>query len=113
MIIQVLLIITSILILLYFLTNRNTMRIRAYKKIALLLFVVLMIIFVLYPESLNTIASKVGVGRGADLLLYIFFVAFIIFTINVYMKFKELQDKIYRLSRAIALIEANNDKKNK
>lgn len=89
------------------------MRVRAYKKIALLLFVALMIIFVLYPELLNSIANKVGVGRGADLLLYLFFIAFVIFTINVYMKFKELQDKIHRLSRAIALIEAKNDKKNK
>ncbi len=113
MIIQALLIVVSIFILFYFLTNRNTMQVRAYKKIALLLCVALMIVFVLYPEYLNTIANKVGVGRGADLLLYVFFVAFIIFSINVYLKFKELRDEIFRLSRTIALIEAKNDKKNK
>lgn len=109
MIIQFILILLSVFILFYFLANRNSMQVRAYKKIALILLVCVMIVFILKPDSLNTIADWVGVGRGADLLLYTLFIAFILFCINVYMKFKEQQDKVYRLAREIALIEARDE----
>ena len=113
MIIQILLIAFSVLILFYFLTNHNSMQVRAYKKIALILFVFVMVAFIIYPESLNMIANWVGVGRGADLMLYMLFIAFIIFSINMYMKFKEQQDITYRLARKIALIEAKDENNKK
>ncbi len=107
MIIQVILIALTVLTIVYFLSNQNSMQMRAYKKLALLGFIILMLVFILSPESLNTIAHKVGVGRGADLLLYCLSLAFIVFTLNVYLKFKGQQDKTFRLARRIALLEAH------
>lgn len=108
MIIQIALIVLSFFILAYFLMNSNSIRVRAYKKIAMLLFVMAMIGFVLFPESLNVIAKKVGVGRGADLMLYGLFVAFVIFVLNVYLKFKAQQAELYKLARKVALLEAKS-----
>ena len=108
MIIQIALIVLSFFILAYFLMNTNSTQVRAYKKIALLLFVIAMIGFVLFPESLNIIAKKVGVGRGADLILYGLFTAFVIFVLNVYLKFKVQQAEVYKLARRLALLEAKS-----
>lgn len=109
MIIQFALIIASGLILIYFLANQNSLRVRAYKKIALILFVIAMIVFVISPDSLNTIAHKLGVGRGADLLLYLLFVSFVIFALNSYIKFNTQEEKLHKLTRKIALLEAENE----
>lgn len=111
MIIQILLIAFSLLAILYFLRNEGSMHIRAYKKLAFLAFVTAMVIFILSPETLNKVAEAVGVGRGADLLLYGFFFVFLLFAINVYTKFKKDEDTVYRLARKIALIEAERQKK--
>lgn len=111
MIIQVALIIASGLILLYFLANQNSLRVRAYKKIALTLFVITMILFIISPDSLNTIAHKFGVGRGADLLLYFLFVTFVIFALNTYIKFNTQEEKLHKLARKIALLDAENENK--
>ncbi len=111
MIIQFVLISLSIVILLYFLSNKSSIKVRAYKKIGMFLFMCAFIVFVLYPEMLNSIAKRLGVGRGADLLLYVFFVGFLLFAINVYIKFKEQQDLIYRLARQIAILEAQSNER--
>jgi len=113
MIIQVILISFSTLLLLYMLSSNSTAKISAYKKLALLVLVLAMIIFILYPDSLNFVANKVGIGRGADLLLYIMFCAFLLFVINVYVKFKQQQDTIYRLARKLSIIEASENEHNK
>lgn len=67
----------------------------------------------MFPDSLNSLAQRVGVGRGADLILYVLFVAFIFFVLNVYIKFKQQQDTIFRLARKLALIEAGENEFNK
>ena len=106
MIIQAILLLATLFILFFFFKSRNSLKVRAYKKIGLVLFVVAMSVFVISPEYLNTLAGWVGVGRGADLMLYVLIVAVIVLSLNIYMKFKEQEDKIYRLARATAIIEA-------
>ena len=66
-----------------------------------------MVIAVLFPEITNQIANFMGVGRGADLLLYILTLGFILYVINSYINSQDDQDKLYRLARKTALIEAN------
>lgn len=113
MIIQMLLVVMSLFVLLYFLRNESAMHIRAYKRIVFCFFVVVMVVFILSPNALNYIARLVGVGRGADLLLYCFFFLFLAFAINVYVKFKKEQDRVYRIARKLALIEAGQQKEEK
>ena len=52
-------------------------------------------------------AGLLGVGRGADLVLYVLVVGFGFFAISTYLRFKELELKYARLARAIALNEAD------
>lgn len=74
-----------------------------------LLFVPLVgIALVWHPESANAIAGMVGIGRGADLLLYCWVIIslLLVFVLNARIHFlhRELTD----LARAVALKEAEN-----
>jgi len=110
MIIKVILAFAITFIALWFLINRNTYKARAWKKIAMIIFTILAVIVVWFPNTSNTIAHKVGVGRGADLLLYLLALAFIFSTLSLYIKHKEDQRHIVILARRIALIEAKHQK---
>ncbi len=106
MIIQFILVLLLVLVIIYFLQNRNAMKLRAGKKIFLLVFVVFALTAIIWPTMLTTVAHKVGVGRGADLLLYGLIFAFVFVTINIYMKFKDYEQRLNRLARNIAIDEA-------
>src|SRR5687767_3649782 len=99
MIIQIFLAVFSIYILFYFLVNRRTVHVQAYKKLAFVGFTILMFVFILFPNALTEVANKIGIGRGADLLLYGVTLLFILFAINMYIKFKEQQETIHKLAR--------------
>jgi len=61
---------------------------------------------VLRPDDVTFLATKVGVGRGADLLLYLLVVAFVFVVLNVYLRFRDLGERYTDLARAVALREA-------
>lgn len=106
MIIQILLIIAALVIVIYALGQRDTHSGRAWKKIALVLLAVAMVVAVLFPERTNDFAHLLGVGRGADLLLYLLVVAFIFYALNNYLHQQARRDEMYRLARKIAVLEA-------
>ena len=105
--IQVIIIIAALAILYFGLSGRKTHVAKAWKKIGICLLVVAMVIAVLLPDSTNKLAHLVGVGRGADLLLYVLVIAFIAFALNTYVQQQDGRDTSYRLARKIALLEAN------
>ena len=80
---------------------------KAWKKLLLLLLAIFMVIAVLWPDITNKLAKLVGVGRGADLLLYLLSISFIIYVLNSYLRQQEQVDQTFRLARKIAIIEAN------
>lgn len=106
MIIQIILIIAASFVVIYALTNRDTHSGRAWKKIALTLLAVGMIVAVLFPEITNLIAKSFGVGRGADLLLYLMVVVFIFYVLNSYLSQQKQRDETYRLARKLAVLQA-------
>jgi small membrane protein len=106
MFIKPLLVIALLVIGLVALRGRGTNRTSAYLKIALGLFFTFAIYSVLFPEQITQIASFIGVGRGTDLLLYVAVIGFIFFTVFTYAKFKDLETRIARLARAVALASA-------
>lgn len=110
--IQILLAIALIGILFRFLSTPNTSQTRAWKKILLLLLTVFALIAIFFPNVTNNLAHFLGVGRGADLLLYILTIAFVFQQLNHYIKQKEEQQRIVKLARKIALMEATLDAKN-
>ncbi len=105
-VIQLLLIVAILFVIIRFLSSRNTSQTQAWKKILLLFFAISAIVLVLAPNILNGIAHVLGVGRGADLLLYALTVAFVFVQLNNYIKTKEEQKRIVILARKIAITEA-------
>ena len=101
-------IISVALLILYFgLSGRKTHVGKAWKKIGLCLLVLAMIIAVLFPDITNDIAHLVGIGRGADLLLYGLTLAFIVYALNSYLQQQTEKDALFRLARKVAILDAN------
>lgn len=113
MIIKIILIVAIIVIAINSIKSRNSSKTRAYKKLALILLVPFSIYAVLYPDTLTRLANLVGVGRGADLLLYCLAVVIFFTAFNNYVKDRENDKKIVILARKIAIIESRNDAHNK
>lgn len=111
MIIQVLLVSGFVILLLHFLARSHTSQIKAWKKIIGVLFALGAIVAVLFPEVTDDLAHVLGVGRGADLLLYVLSMAFIASQISNYVKRKQDQQQFVRLARRVAIVEANNKKR--
>lgn len=108
--IQIFLILGFLFLIIKFLANPGSHQIKAWKKIIGIFFVLLSIFAVLFPESLNDLAHFFGVGRGADLLLYLVTLAFIFTTFNYYVANKQEQKRIVKLARKMAILEANQRK---
>ena len=60
----------------------------------------------LSPESTNQLAHALGIGRGADLLLYLTVVAFVFVSLNVYLKFRDLEHTMAQVARAVSILSA-------
>lgn len=61
---------------------------------------------VAYPTAVTAVANYVGVGRGADLILYILVVTFMLSSIALYRRIHELENKYVDLARQLAISEA-------
>jgi len=61
------------------------------------------IYFVLFPEYSSTLANFLGVGRGADLILYCWIVITLFVSINLQFKILSLQGAVTELTRELAL----------
>lgn len=105
-VIQILLLLATAFLVVYFLGNRRKARAKAGVKLGFLLFILACIWAVLRPDDLTVVANWVGVSRGTDLLLYVLVVAFMFTTLSSYIRFREQELRYARLARAIALKNA-------
>ena len=103
--IRVLLVGSLGLTLVWFLRSRNATPVRAAKKVLLVLLVLFAVVVILDPSIADRVAQALGVGRGADLLLYSVSVAFFFATLNNYLKSREADNRLSRLAREVALLE--------
>lgn len=87
-IVQALLLATTILLVLYFLTNRRKARAKAGVKLGFVLLVLLAIWAVLRPDDVTVVAQAVGVARGTDLMLYVLIMAFGFTTLSTWIRFQ-------------------------
>ena len=102
--IQVLLIAAVVALLVYLLRSRT--KAKAWVKVGYVLFVIAAIYAILRPDDTTVVANWLGVDRGADLLSYGLFIAFVFTTLSTYLRFKELELRYARLARAVALQNA-------
>lgn len=78
----------------------------AVKRLLALVFVAAAIVAILFPQLLSALASFFGVGRGTDLLLYLFVIAAMIFAVMTIRAKARSDARVTELARAVALIEA-------
>lgn len=101
--IQVLLIASVLVLLVYLLRSRASARSKAWVKVGYVLFVIGSIYAIVRPDDTTVVANWVGVRRGADLITYMLIIAFAFTTLSTYMRFKDIELKYARLARAMAL----------
>lgn len=71
----------------------------------LLCLVLLLGVFaVFYPDKTTTIANSLGVGRGADLLLYTTVICFCAALVIIYGRFRKLDERYTEMVRELALL---------
>lgn len=78
----------------------------ALKRIFAILFVAAAVLAILFPNALTAIAHFFGIGRGTDLLLYVFIVAMLTFAVATVRAKARSDARVTSLARAVALMEA-------
>ena len=101
--IQLMLIVSVLVLLVYLLRSRRNARARAWVKVGYIAFVLAGIYAVLRPDDTTVVAHWVGVRRGTDLMLYALVIAFSFTTLSTYLRFKDLELRYARLARAVAI----------
>ena len=71
------------------------------------------IVVVWKPDYATQIANYFGVGRGADLLLYLLIMANLIIIVNIHNKFHEVNSNITEIVRKISILEKEISKTKK
>ena len=64
--------------------------------------------FVLFPSHSTRVAELVGIGRGADLILYMWVCISLIILLNLHLKLRTQHELITALARTIALANAGS-----
>jgi hypothetical protein len=65
------------------------------------------VLFVINPELTTRLAHSVGVGRGTDLLLYLFCLASTTVFLTFYKKNRTVEEKLTGVARQVVLLGAH------
>lgn len=104
LIIQLLLIVATVAIAWRLLLGYGQ-KAQAVRRLGLLALAGLAIVSILFPNTWQSLADLVGVGRGTDLILYATVVAFFSFVVTTFKRFRTTDIRYTRLARRIALDE--------
>ncbi|MER7433911.1 DUF2304 domain-containing protein [Pseudonocardia alni] len=105
-ILQIVLVAAALGALAYFVRSGQSVGIRASKRLAFGLFVLVNIYAVLRPEDVTVLARFLGVGRGTDLIVYMLVVAFVFGMLNTYLRDREISQHLTNLARQVAIRDA-------
>ena len=100
--------ITILILLLIFLVNRS--RAILFERLLIILITLGGGYFVIFPESASRIANFLGIGRGADLIFYLFIIFSLFWFASTSANFHVVDQKLTEIIRANALanpIEGN------
>lgn len=101
--IQIVLIFGVATIFLYYVLN---LRSAVFDLLLITAFFGVAVLFILSPDISNTIAKKLGVGRGADLLFYICILFFLFIILKLFARLRRLERTLTELIRKLAKDEA-------
>ncbi|WP_316668454.1 DUF2304 domain-containing protein [uncultured Propionibacterium sp.] len=105
-VIKIILLLAFALLAMLLLVPRPNTRGRAVRRIMLVLLLVAGIVFVIMPQWLTAIAHLVGIGRGADLVLYALVVLVVGNMIAARRTAISQNRDITQLARAVAIARA-------
>jgi hypothetical protein len=101
--IKIILLIPLVLLIINFLPRLGN---RTFYRLSLIGISALGILFVVFPSLTDRIAHVVGVGRGADLITYLFIVFFFLVGILLYSKIRKIEADQTELVRKISIQNA-------
>lgn len=78
----------------------------ALRRLAVLGFVAVGALSVVFPGITTWAAEQVGVAQGSNLVLYLLVIAFLFVTLAIYQRLHALESRLARLTRALALAES-------
>jgi hypothetical protein len=79
------------------------------RLIAIVFFAVI-VFLILFPESSSVLAHKLGVGRGTDLVFYLFAITSVFVFVLLYSKIESTNEKLTDLVRINAIQNAYHPK---
>ena len=100
--VQIILALLLLVLVLYF----SRLRSSVLDRLVVVFFSILGISMVIAPDWTNWAANLVGVGRGADLLIYLAIIGFGFVILLFYSKLKALDASITDLARSVAIERA-------
>lgn len=106
MTLQIVLVLAAVAALVYFVRSGQNVGIRASKRLAFAVFVLVNIYAVLRPNDVTWVARHLGIGRGTDLIVYLLVVAFVFGMINTYLRDREISQHLTDLARQLAIRDA-------
>jgi hypothetical protein len=101
--IKILLIVPLLLLILLFVSR---LRNQTVYRFSLILIALLGIFFVINPEFTTTLAHKLNVGRGTDLLFYVCAIAGFIAVLMLYSKLRKIETTQTQIIRNAAIESA-------
>ncbi|MCL4258416.1 MAG: DUF2304 family protein [Anaerolineales bacterium] len=87
------------------------LRSRLVDRVVIFVLGLLAIIMVAQPEWATQVANFVGVGRGADLLTYVGISGLAFLWLRMYVRQRELEERLTELARHLALKRAEPPKR--
>jgi len=106
-IVKTLLIASFVFLAFILLFPRKGARPLAIRRLTLLLVFALAVMAVIRPDWVSSVAAIVGVGRGADLLLYTLVVVFAGQTIASSIRYSRIEQDVTEVARHLALLAAD------
>jgi hypothetical protein len=85
--------------------HRARQEARAFRRLAFIGLGAVTVLAVLLPSELTRVANRIGIGRGADLVLYLVAIGLLFFALNTYLKFGDMDRRLTLLVRELALLE--------
>lgn len=92
----------------FFMFRGGGARHQAIRRVLMLLFIIAAASSVFFPQAWTWVANLVGIGRGADLLLYLLVLIFLGFAATTYRRFRQLDVELTTLARQLALMNARS-----
>ncbi len=90
----------------FFMFRSGGARHQAIRRVFMLFFIVAAASSVFFPQAWTWVANLFGIGRGADLLLYLLVLIFVGYVATTYRRFREIEAQLTLIARHVALAES-------